>query len=443
MPPNVRADQRAPDDDAFAAALAGAGVGNSPAFVTALSGGPDSTALALLAQRFAARHNRRHLALIVDHGLRDGSGDEARRVQARLSDFGVTSRIQSIIAPPPTASIQEWARRHRQDLLAATARAEGAVVLFGHHADDQAETVAMRLRNQSGLAGIGGMPLRRWHHDVLFARPLLGWRRSDLIAVCAAHGCAYETDPSNRNQRFERVRIRQMLAKIDQGGASGRPDVSPAGLVRLASAAGRLVGHLDRATTGLCDSAFTWHPAGYADFDPKPLSGLPQIVWWHVMRRVIMAIGGAAYGPSAAGGRECRARLDHGWAATLGGCHFQPVTHGYRLFRETGRHPEQQQITAGVPMVFAGCWLVTSRCDGIIQPAGIAPADADKSNLPSGWCKLPHRARQAIPVVRTLDGRLVYPHLEDVVYQGSKWPVHARHLGMAKSPVFLTDRQIG
>ena len=128
MPPNVRADQRAPDDDAFAAALAGAGVGNSPAFVTALSGGPDSTALALLAQQFAARHNRRHLGLIVDHGLRDGSADEARRVQARLSDFGVTSRIQSIIAPPPTASIQEWARRHRQDLLAATARAEGAVV---------------------------------------------------------------------------------------------------------------------------------------------------------------------------------------------------------------------------------------------------------------------------------------------------------------------------
>ncbi|MEK9719090.1 MAG: ATP-binding protein, partial [Candidatus Puniceispirillum sp.] len=90
MPPNVRADQRAAEDDAFAAALAGAGVGSSPAFVTALSGGPDSTALALLAQRFAVRHNRRHLALIVDHGLRDGSGDEARRVQARLSAFGVT-----------------------------------------------------------------------------------------------------------------------------------------------------------------------------------------------------------------------------------------------------------------------------------------------------------------------------------------------------------------
>ncbi|MEK9760529.1 MAG: tRNA lysidine(34) synthetase TilS, partial [Candidatus Puniceispirillum sp.] len=193
MPPNVRADHRAADDDDFAAALAAAEVANSPAFVTAVSGGPDSTALALLAQRFATRHKRRHLALIVDHGLRDGSADEARQVQARLADFGVASRIQPIMARPPTASIQEWARRHRHDLLAAAARAAGAVVLFGHHADDQAETVAMRLQNQSGLAGIGGMPLRRWHHDVLFARPLLGWRRSDLIAVCAAHGCAYET----------------------------------------------------------------------------------------------------------------------------------------------------------------------------------------------------------------------------------------------------------
>lgn len=443
MPPNVRADHRAADDDDFAAALAAAEVANSPAFVTAVSGGPDSTALALLAQRFATRHKRRHLALIVDHGLRDGSADEARRVQARLADFGVASRIQPIMARPPTASIQEWARRHRHDLLAAAARAAGAVVLFGHHADDQAETVAMRLQHQSGLAGIGGMPLRRWHHDVLFARPLLGWRRSDLIAICAAHGCAYETDPSNRNQIFERVLIRQMLAKIDQGDATGRPDVSSAGLCRLATAAGRLVGHLDKATAALCDSAITWHPAGYADFDPQPLSCLPQIVWWHVMRRVIMAIGGAAYGPSVAGGRECRARLDHGRAATLGGCHFHPVKHGYRLFRETGRHPEQRQITAGTPMVFAGCWLVASRCDGTIQPAGIATADAGSTTLPPGWCKLPHRARQAIPVVRTLDGRLVYPHLENVVYQGSKWPVHARHLGMTKSPVFLTDRQIG
>ena len=126
MPPNVRADKRIPDDDAFAAALAAAGVDDNPAFVTALSGGPDSTALALLAQRFATSQNRRHLALIVDHGLRDGSADEARRVQARLYDYGVNSRIQTIVVSPPRASIQEWARYHRQDLLAAAARAEGA-----------------------------------------------------------------------------------------------------------------------------------------------------------------------------------------------------------------------------------------------------------------------------------------------------------------------------
>ena len=351
MPPNVRADQRIPDDDAFAAALAAAGVDGSPAFITALSGGPDSTALALLVQRFANRHNRSHLALIVDHGLRDGSAEEARRVKERLSHFGVNIRIQPIVAPPPTASIQEWARRHRQDLLAAAARAEEAVVLFGHHADDQAETVAMRLQHGSGLGGIRGMPLRRWHHDVLFARPLLGWRRSSLIAVCAAHGCVYEIDPSNQNQIFERVRIRQMLAEIDQGNASGRLDVSSAGLTRLANAAGSLVGHLDRATMALCDSAIKWHRAGYADFDPQPLSSLPQLVWWHVMRRVIIAMGGAKYGPSASGGRECRARLDHWLSATLGGCHFHPFNNGYQLFRETGRYPEQRQIIAGRPVV--------------------------------------------------------------------------------------------
>ena len=158
------------------------------------------------------------------------------------------------------------------------------------------------------------------------------------------------------------------------------------------------------------------------------------------MRRIIIAMGGANYGPSAAGGRECRARLNHWRSATLGGCHFHPVKSGYRLFRETGRNSKQRQITSGAPVVFAGCWLVSSRYNGIIQSAGSARPDTGSTALPTGWCKLPHRARQAIPVVRTLDGRLIYPHLGSVAHQESTWPVHAQHLGMAKNPVFLTDR---
>jgi tRNA(Ile)-lysidine synthase len=456
MLPNVKVDSSKDFDRQFAAQMALLGLSGCSVFITALSGGADSTALALLAQRYAEKNGKSHYGVIVDHGLREDSDLEAERVKTRLEYRGVHCRILRIDTPKPITAVQEWARGHRHRLLADAARTSGAVVLFGHHAGDLAETVAMRLERGSGLFGLAGIPARRQHGDVVFARPLLPWSAIVLRQVCAVLDCKFELDPSNDSLVFERVRIRRSLERLDQK-MVGR-DVGSANLVRLARAAGCLTTVLDRAVEPLIRNSFIFYEAGYARFKPSQLLNLSQPVWWHIMRRIIAALGGQDYAPSKDAGIECRRRISHGLSATLGGCHFHPnhmVGSGashyqYTLFRETGRKLIAQPIAEGATNIFAGCWLVKSQVSGTVHAFGdkdkILKVDTnyfDQDAMPDSWHKLPHRARQAIPVVTDLDGRLFYPHLGRTTHRQGDVCLSACHLGIAEPPIFFADRWTG
>ncbi len=456
MLPNVKVEGSNDFDRQFAAEIAVLGLSGHSVFITALSGGPDSTALALLAQRYAENNGKSHHGVIVDHGLREASDLEAQRVKIRLGYRGVNCRILRIDAPKPTTATQEWARSHRHRLLADAARTSGAVVLFGHHAGDLAETVAMRLGRGSGLFGLAGIPARRQHGDVVFARPLLPWSAIALRQVCAALDCQFELDPSNDSLAFERVRVRQSLERLDKKTISS--DVGSANLVRLARAAGCLTTALDRAVEPLIRNSFTFYEAGYARFKPSHLSELSQPVWWQIMRRIIVALGGHDYAPSQDAGIECRRRIQYGLSATLGGCHFHPThtadscdsDYQYTLFREIGRKVTLQPIAKGESTIFAGCWLVKSQVSGTVHALGdqdkIVKVDTnyfDQDAMPDGWHKLPYRARQAIPALTDLDGRLFYPHLGRTIYKQGGMCLSACHLGMAKPPIFLADRWTG
>jgi tRNA(Ile)-lysidine synthase len=300
---------------------------NAAGYVTALSGGPDSTALALLTQRYVDATGKHHHAVIVDHGLRDGSGDEAKRVQTRLRRFGISSDIIQITEPRPTAGLQEWARTNRHHVLLSAARQKKAVLLFAHHASDQAETVAMRLLKSSGLIGLGGIACHRMQHDVVVARPVLGWMPDQLKAVCHYLNCDFETDPSNQNHQFERVRIRKLLADLDrQGQTNSDVALSSGQLRRLGVGAARLSVVADRACDNIIDQAVDWHPSGYASVTMAAFADLPQSFWALIMRRLIMAVGGGQYGAAKMALDQLRQRCDDGVSATIGGCHFSPIT---------------------------------------------------------------------------------------------------------------------
>lgn len=182
----------------------------------AVSGGPDSLALLLLA---AAVRPDGVDAATVDHGLRSEAPDEAAFVAGICHRLDVPHSILTARwAETPETAIQERARQQRYRLLGYWAEERGLdAIVTAHHADDQAETLLMRLARGSGVKGLAAIRPRSVApgSHVPLLRPLLGWRRSELEQVCAGAGLTPVSDPSNEDERFERVRVRRALAEMD------------------------------------------------------------------------------------------------------------------------------------------------------------------------------------------------------------------------------------
>lgn len=191
-----------------AAALIGGEATQTARFGIAVSGGPDSLALLLLAH---LAFPGRVAAATVDHQLRGESAAEAQQVAALCAQIGVP---HATLTPrkPIAGSLQTSARAARYALLEEW-RTAGDIdwVLTAHHADDQLETLVMRLNRGSGVAGLSGIRTRHGH----VLRPLLAIRRSALVALVQSKGWAAVDDPSNRDDRFDRARVRKALAVGD------------------------------------------------------------------------------------------------------------------------------------------------------------------------------------------------------------------------------------
>lgn len=190
------------------------------ALLIAVSGGPDSTALLLMAAEWAKRRGKTRIeAATVDHGLRPESADEAKAAATLCARLGVKHRILQWRGAKPTTRLQERAREARYRLLVDHAKAIGAeAVVTAHHADDQAETVLFRLLRGSGLAGLRGMDIKTERDGLIIARPLMGMQKRQLIAFANARSAPFVDDPSNSDPRFARTRLRALLARLDEEG---------------------------------------------------------------------------------------------------------------------------------------------------------------------------------------------------------------------------------
>jgi tRNA(Ile)-lysidine synthase len=194
--------------------------GDAKALLIAVSGGPDSTALLLMAAEWAKRRGKTRIeAATVDHGLRPESANEATAVGEICARLGVDHRVLKWKGAKPTSRLQERAREARYRLLIDHAKAIGGEVLMtAHHADDQAETVLFRLLRGSGVAGLRGMDVISMRDGMTIARPLLGLKKRDLIAFAEARGAPFIDDPSNADPRFARTRLRALLVRLGEEG---------------------------------------------------------------------------------------------------------------------------------------------------------------------------------------------------------------------------------
>ncbi|WP_156680984.1 tRNA lysidine(34) synthetase TilS [Sphingomonas profundi] len=259
----------------------------------AVSGGPDSLALLLLA---AAAFPGRIEAATVDHGLRPAGADEARMVAALCARLDVPhATLSGVWNSDAPEGLQAAARAYRYRQLAGWCVDRGlALLATGHHADDQAETLLMRLARGAGVGGLGAIRAARplaaddgRALPILLVRPLLRVPRRALGEVVAAAGLVAADDPSNASDRFDRTRARRLLATTDW--------LDPA---RLAAAASHLA-DAEAALAWAADLAFANHATlarGAADgaewlVDP---AHLPAEMLRRVVARVLALVEGEA-----------------------------------------------------------------------------------------------------------------------------------------------------
>jgi tRNA(Ile)-lysidine synthase len=189
--------------------------GSARTLAVAVSGGPDSLALLLLA---AAARPGLVRAATVDHGLREESAGEAEAVGRLCLELGVPHCILRVRVERAGRGLQAAARDARYAALARWMEEQGLdLLLTAHHCDDQAETLLMRLNRGSGVAGLAGVravsPLPGGGMKLSLCRPLLGWRRSELREIVDAAGLEAANDPSNGDEAYDRARLRRRLAE--------------------------------------------------------------------------------------------------------------------------------------------------------------------------------------------------------------------------------------
>ncbi len=272
----------------------------------AVSGGPDSLALLLLA--YEALPGRIAVAS-VNHGLRPEAAGEVALVERIAGARGIPFTPLAVTLAP--GNVQAEARAARYAALARWAGEAGlGAVATAHHADDQAETLLMRLNRGSGLAGLAGVRARSLidGSEVTLLRPLLGWRKAELAQIVAAAGIIPAEDPSNADAAFDRARLRLAIAGADW--------LDP---VRIAASAA----HLAESWQALeWYAELDWHEMVMRDEDaPGGLgytycANVPRVIAIETILRIIAALGGHATRSEAARAWD---RLWAGDNASLGG----------------------------------------------------------------------------------------------------------------------------
>jgi tRNA(Ile)-lysidine synthase len=192
---------------------------SSKAFVTCVSGGPDSLALAVCCKIYSEKHRTKVYYLIVDHNIRKNSAKEAKSVQENLLKISVKAKILTITKKIST-SIQKNARDHRYKLMSDFCKKNKITsMLTAHHLDDQIENFYIRLSRGSGLYGLSSMKIVDKNKDKInIVRPFLSNSKEVLVKIAKKVFKTFIKDPSNINDRFLRSRIRKLKSSLSKEG---------------------------------------------------------------------------------------------------------------------------------------------------------------------------------------------------------------------------------
>ncbi len=334
----------------------------------AVSGGSDSLALLHLLHDWAQIGGPELHVVTVDHGLRPGSADEARQVAERAARLGLGHHCLLWQGWDGVGNLPDQARRARYDLMADWAR-ENAIshIALGHTADDQAETFLMRLARQAGVDGLAAMSGTRRYGAVQFCRPALQISRQTLRNYLRQRSIGWIDDPSNEDERFERVRARRVLAALAPLG------ITPESLTAVAGQMSDVRKTLYWYVFLAAQELVSFH-SGDILIARKGFRTLQREIARRLLQSVLQWAGNADYVPRRAAMGLLLESLRGGTGMTLHGCRVIVEPEHLRVLRE---HRAVADIRVPLGTVWDAKWRVTGPQDapdleiGALGPDGL------------------------------------------------------------------------
>ena len=382
-----------------------------------VSGGVDSLALCLMANRWGEQNAVKVTALTVDHGLRKESAGEAAQVKIWLTRREISHVTLTLDQPFPSYGIQAFARKWRFQLLGDWCRTNLVdVVMLAHTIEDQMETICMRILADSGPEGLSGMRRNTVVRGLRIVRPLLKISKGRLVATCKAFNQDWVVDPSNEDTKYCRVKIRQLLPDIEKTAFERNK------AIRLASAMEKLRNAFDNFSLSFIKNNGGILKTGIAWMNVSSFEKMPNKFKELMLLRLLITIGGAPWPSSKKKINrliDCLKR-EKATKVTLGGCVIEKTILGkIWIYREIKRRCLSVVITPGAKLRWDNRFEVVQNFDQnlMLEPLGEGGWRKIKGKQTSSFSdifdfSIPFHARITIPVARSLDGDLIIPHFE-------------------------------
>jgi tRNA(Ile)-lysidine synthase len=382
-----------------------------PKIALAVSGGPDSMALAYCVKRWSQRDC---VAFIVEHGLRPESPLEAAQVKQRLQSLGIATEILPWNHDPVSKRLHETAREARYALLTEACRRHGATdLLLAHHSGDQAETILMRLAKGSGIDGLAGIAAQNMRDGIRLVRPFLPLPKERLIATCEAAPLAYVTDPSNASEKYARGRLRRIMPLLAAEGLTIER------LTTLGLRAREAKEALDSATQEFLKTSAQTGQGGTLCLDRSALRAAPRAISLRALAASLRYVCDDAYPPehAALSGLLDAIVISLGeHARTLYGCIASISENRVMLLREPSAAREVLPLLPGATVLWDGRWLVTSspsNPSATIRALGLPPHEAIDALAPRLRHEIPQgRVRASLPAVWEGDSLRAIPSFD-------------------------------
>ncbi|WFE90759.1 tRNA lysidine(34) synthetase TilS [Roseibium porphyridii] len=389
----------------------------------AVSGGADSLCLMVLFDEWRQRTGWRGSTevLIVDHRLRAESAEEASFVVREASKRGLPVTVLHWVGPKPLANIQEEARVARYRLFAKRlSETGGQGLLLGHHLDDQAETFLDRLTRGSGVSGLSAMAADEpdGPEGLRLLRPFLGVRKLQLEASLMERGLSWCSDPSNKDEKYKRSRLRRILGLLEAEGLTPERIFQTSAHVRRARHA------LEVSVKEIAKRLLVEHPAGPVKLSLPAYRDLAEEFRLRLLGVVLDRVRGQRTKRrfSSVEALDNGLMSKDGFQQTLSGCQVRASEQTIWCWREPGRKapPTLAPFTGG------GIWdnrfryKVPDACEHsdvqnrlFLGPLCDAPISRSAIIWPEGW---PREVFDCSPVIWT-DAGIALNHVASVSFE--------------------------